>query len=96
MMDCNFAQTRAEKLDSHLETLNELLHLPRHKKSTGGNMIHDDHSYGGVLLEGYTDDESFTTTSIYGVNRTTDPKMTDIVMECISIIRYAKQHGGHI
>jgi len=98
-MDCHFEEKRKTKrqlLEEELTDLNELLHLPKHKESSDGNMIHDYHAYEGVTLQGYTDNDSWGVTNIYGVNRTTDSKMIDVVRQCISIIEYAKKHNGHI
>lgn len=81
-----FAQknpTRRDRLDSALDHLNSLLGLPK-------GTIHGYHAYGGVLLQG--DSQRGGVVDIYGVNRTTDPKMTDVVQQCISVIEFAQRY----
>jgi hypothetical protein len=88
-MDCNFKQqrpikrqTKAQQLDNILDILNEDLFL---RKGT----IHAYHAYGGVLLVTGTNDV------LYGVDRTTDGKMIDVVQQIISVLEFARKtnHG---
>ena len=80
-MDCNISkfaqkkQTKANLLDAVIEQLNIVLGL---KKGT----IHAYHAYGGVLLA------TGTNNILYGVDRTTDGKMIDVVEQCISVIEF--------
>ena len=80
-MDCKISkfaqkrQTKSDMLDAKLDVLNRVLGL---RKDT----IHAYHAYGGVLLATGTND------ILYGVDRTTDGKMIDVVEQCISVIEF--------
>ena len=80
-MDCKISkfaqkrQTKSDMLDTKIDELNRVLGL---RKDT----IHAYHAYGGVLLVTGTND------ILYGVDRTTDGKMIDVVEQCISVIEF--------
>ena len=85
-MDCNFQQkkqTKFQKLEGLLDRLNEDLGL---RKDT----IHGYYAYGGVLLATGTND------ILYGVDRMSEGKMIDVVVQCLSVINYAKRHNEGI